>query len=356
MLDLGLDWWDEQCDLHHQDRCLEFEAVTFSLVADPVRQPGPPPCSGTLLVSTPSPSIPAAPSPFNTPSPLSPTPSLFASAVKKEQSPQISLRGPHMKIEQPLSPTPKKTAVDRAPASLPVSLPGRARANLESIPETPPRANAPARLVVVTPTAPHSAAGSVLVTPDPRAAPAPAPAATPLAPAPVPLPVPTPLMLVTNPNTGERTYGIRGVYTEASKTKDTCNFFTELFYEYWRLYPWCLPLGEEPPLGCEAPPEDAEAAFKALDLNLSDEESEEKSNIQTKTQEKIKQWYNRQCPAQMGIEGNPFFHNLKEMRKRNDKPAPKRPTDYQYYLQHPDYKDTLEERFNSEHADAPRNK
>ncbi|KAJ6493095.1 hypothetical protein C8R45DRAFT_1095611 [Mycena sanguinolenta] len=222
-MDPGLDWWDNQCDVHHQGRCPDFEPVIFSLVADPVRQPGPPPCSGTPLVSASTPSIPAAPSPFNTPSPLLPTPSLFASTVKKEQSPEFSPHGPHVKIEQPSSSTPKKNSRGPSPSVSPRVTPGtcvsltpaglaranllQAHANLQSVPETPPRPRAPVPSVVVTPAAPHGVAGSVLTTPIPRAAPAPAPAPAPPAPAPpapapVPLPVPAPLELVTDPDTG----------------------------------------------------------------------------------------------------------------------------------------------------------
>ncbi|KAJ6489835.1 hypothetical protein C8R45DRAFT_1096821 [Mycena sanguinolenta] len=147
-------------------------------------------------------------------------------------------------------------------------------------------------------------------------------------------------------------------YTDASKRNDTRNFWPALFHEYWRLYPWRLPLNEEPPLSCEAPPEDAEAAFKVLDCDLSPEDQALKSKIQTDTKNvnamKIKHWYNRQRPGQMGIQGNPFFHQLKEMRQKNDEPAPKRLADYQYYLQHPDHKDAIEVRFQDKYAEEPR--
>jgi hypothetical protein len=44
-----------------------------------------------------------------------------------------------------------------------------------------------------------------------------------------------------------------------------------------------LALNEEPPGAPEEPPADAEAAFKALDLDLTPEELEKKSRILTDT-------------------------------------------------------------------------
>ncbi|KAF7337192.1 hypothetical protein MSAN_02271400 [Mycena sanguinolenta] len=145
-------------------------------------------------------------------------------------------------------------------------------------------------------------------------------------------------------------------YTDASKKNDTRNFWPGLFYDYWRLFPWRMPLTEDPPPGCEPPPEDAEAAFKALDCDLTPEEEALKTKIQTETKQKIKHWFNRQRPGHMGIQGNPFFHQLKQMRQKNDEPAPKRLADYQYYLQHPDHKDAVEARFQEECGDEPRKK
>ncbi|KAJ6489833.1 hypothetical protein C8R45DRAFT_929138 [Mycena sanguinolenta] len=252
LLDVGLDWWDDQCDAHHQHQCPPFEPVTFSLMAHPTTQPGLPPCSGVPFVDA---AIPAAPSPFNTPSPLSPTPSVFASSVKKKHSPSPSpspLRGvPRIKIEEPTSPSPKKsnertsaTPFSHVNATTRVSLTLagvaranllQARANLQAALDTPPRSAAPGPSVVVTPAPPSGRAspqGSLLVTPNARPAPAVVPCAsaatvppTPgavvppalapaLAPAPDDAPVPAlahPLVVVTDPNTGEHTYGIRGV-------------------------------------------------------------------------------------------------------------------------------------------------
>ncbi|KAJ6631638.1 hypothetical protein B0H10DRAFT_2207261 [Mycena sp. CBHHK59/15] len=107
----------------------------------------------------------------------------------------------------------------------------------------------------------------------------------------------------------------------------------------------------------EESPEDAEAAFRALDLDLSEEEIAMKSEIQTKTKEKIKRWFNRQRPSQMGIYGNPYFEHLSRMRRQNDEPPPKWLADYQFYLQHPDYKGGVNEQFGEEGGDdLPRGK
>ncbi|KAJ6463068.1 hypothetical protein C8R47DRAFT_1080103, partial [Mycena vitilis] len=72
-------------------------------------------------------------------------------------------------------------------------------------------------------------------------------------------------------------------YLKASKKKTTRDFWAEFMHDYWRLYPWRVPLDQEPPPGADLPPKDAEAAFKALDKDLTEEEEEEKSRVQTHT-------------------------------------------------------------------------
>jgi hypothetical protein len=73
--------------------------------------------------------------------------------------------------------------------------------------------------------------------------------------------------------------------SKKGKDKDAgmCAFFVEFFHDYWREFPWRLPLDEEPSGVPENPPEDAEATFKALDLDLTPEEEEKKSKILTDT-------------------------------------------------------------------------
>jgi hypothetical protein len=67
------------------------------------------------------------------------------------------------------------------------------------------------------------------------------------------------------------------------KKKDTGAFWATFFHDYWRAFPWRLPLEQEPPPSPEQPPATAEDAFKALDLDLSEEEQSEKTRIQSQT-------------------------------------------------------------------------
>ncbi|KAJ7163426.1 hypothetical protein C8R43DRAFT_1123036 [Mycena crocata] len=66
-------------------------------------------------------------------------------------------------------------------------------------------------------------------------------------------------------------------YILAFKSKKTRQFWVELLHEYWRMFPWRLALNEEPPAGELVDPKTAEEAFKALDLDLSEEDEARKS-------------------------------------------------------------------------------
>jgi hypothetical protein len=50
----------------------------------------------------------------------------------------------------------------------------------------------------------------------------------------------------------------------------------------------------------------------------------------------------------MGIQGNPFFEHLAQLRRRGQTSPPKRMSDYQYYMQHKEFKDAIRERFEDE--------
>ncbi|KAJ7019261.1 hypothetical protein C8F04DRAFT_1276504 [Mycena alexandri] len=143
-------------------------------------------------------------------------------------------------------------------------------------------------------------------------------------------------------------------YAEHSKKKTLITeFWPQLFHSYWRLFPWRLPLTEEPAPGCAADPNAAEAAFKAVDLNLTEAEQAEKSKVQTDIKAKIKRWFNRQRPGTMGIYANPYFAHLKLLRAQ-DGSAPKRMPDYQYYMQHQDFKQGVAMRFIEESGGVPK--
>ncbi|KAJ6630398.1 hypothetical protein B0H10DRAFT_1939157 [Mycena sp. CBHHK59/15] len=145
-------------------------------------------------------------------------------------------------------------------------------------------------------------------------------------------------------------------YLKYSKKKQTREFWADFMHDYWCKFPWRVPLEEEPPPGADLPPSDAEAAFKALDMDLSPEEEENKSQIQTATKKKIKGWFNRQRPANMGIHLNPFFDYLARMRRQNNSPCPKCLPDHQFYLQHDDFKEEVARQFQKEYGHEPRSK
>ncbi|KAJ6629629.1 hypothetical protein B0H10DRAFT_2208589 [Mycena sp. CBHHK59/15] len=58
----------------------------------------------------------------------------------------------------------------------------------------------------------------------------------------------------------------------------------------------------------------------------------------------------------MGIYGNPYFTYLSLMRRQEDEPPPKRPTDFQFYMRHPEYKEGVADRFEDLYGDEPRSK
>jgi hypothetical protein len=77
-------------------------------------------------------------------------------------------------------------------------------------------------------------------------------------------------------------------YSTNKRDKDgkkigTREFYDTFFPRYWRKFPWRLGLEEEPSDEPEQPPQNAEEAFKALDLELTPEEEAKKSKVQIET-------------------------------------------------------------------------
>ncbi|KAJ7226579.1 hypothetical protein C8J57DRAFT_1252514 [Mycena rebaudengoi] len=68
-----------------------------------------------------------------------------------------------------------------------------------------------------------------------------------------------------------------------SKKKTMPMFYQNFVPAYWCVFPWRLALNEEPHDKPKPAPENAEQAFKALDLDLTKEEAEHKATIQTET-------------------------------------------------------------------------
>ncbi|KAJ6479774.1 hypothetical protein C8R45DRAFT_1101219 [Mycena sanguinolenta] len=146
-------------------------------------------------------------------------------------------------------------------------------------------------------------------------------------------------------------------YLRHSKNKTLDDFWSDLTHDYWWRFPWRIPLNEEVPEPPEEEvPADAEAAFRALHLDLLSEEAAEKSKIQKETKKKIKAWYNRQRPGKMKMQQNPYFEYLARVRDSEKRSPPKRVPDYQFYIQHPDFKEQVAQHFEELHQDAPRNK
>ncbi|KAJ6534552.1 hypothetical protein B0H10DRAFT_2246880, partial [Mycena sp. CBHHK59/15] len=143
---------------------------------------------------------------------------------------------------------------------------------------------------------------------------------------------------------------------DKQQPKELTLFWQSFFFDYWQRFPWRVPLSEDPPPPDDEPPADAEGAFKALELDLTPEEEDQKSKTQSDTKLKIKRWFSRQRPGAMGVYGNPYFTYLLRMRRQEDEPPPKWPTDFQFYMRHPYYKEGVADRFEDLYGDEPRSK
>ncbi|KAF8171720.1 hypothetical protein K438DRAFT_2057811 [Mycena galopus ATCC 62051] len=111
----------------------------------------------------------------------------------------------------------------------------------------------------------------------------------------------------------------------------------------------------------------AEDTFTALGLNLKDEEQDRKLKFKRiprrlvfllldMKKTKVKWWFLRQCPAAMGIHGNPFFEYLACLRQDEGKGLPRHSTDFRFYMKHPDFRDAVQTRFIEKHGSEPRAK
>ncbi|KAJ7755133.1 hypothetical protein B0H16DRAFT_1722345 [Mycena metata] len=151
------------------------------------------------------------------------------------------------------------------------------------------------------------------------------------------------------------------VYLAASREGHTRKFWPDLFENYWARFYWRLALNEEP--------EDENGG--AVSEVLTKEDEDEKARIQKSIKgvsfpqssscgpaakhkvQKIKTWYNHHRGA-MGLTNNPYTPWLARLR-RPDQVCPKRVTDYQYYMQHDDYKEAVQNEFKTRHWDRPHN-
>ncbi|KAJ7025305.1 hypothetical protein C8F04DRAFT_1269332 [Mycena alexandri] len=110
---------------------------------------------------------------------------------------------------------------------------------------------------------------------------------------------------------------------------------------YFQLFPWRLDLEQEP--NPEAVP---------LNEVLSLDEIERKREKMAKIKAKIKTWFNHQRGG-AGFTANPYTPWLARLC-RPAEPAPKRISDYQYYMQHADFRDKVATQFQREYPDIGR--
>ncbi|KAJ7048115.1 hypothetical protein C8F01DRAFT_1290241 [Mycena amicta] len=90
------------------------------------------------------------------------------------------------------------------------------------------------------------------------------------------------------------------------------------------------------------PPDDPEE-LKRLDLPpVGDEERKQKQKIMKQTELSIQSWFSRQRVA--SSKPNPFKSWLKQLRTPAGN-APRRLTEHQFYMSHPDFKDKVNDRF-----------
>ncbi|KAJ7833719.1 hypothetical protein B0H14DRAFT_3462539 [Mycena olivaceomarginata] len=110
-------------------------------------------------------------------------------------------------------------------------------------------------------------------------------------------------------------------YGKEAKTEGLAPFWTNLFKEYWKLFPWDLPLDQDPVPNAPPPPPDLEpqTAEEAL------EQAERKSQVQKKIKEKIKRWSLESGRGAIGIHGNPYFAWLARLRRDDVAEAPNAP-------------------------------
>ncbi|KAJ7768419.1 hypothetical protein B0H16DRAFT_1453125 [Mycena metata] len=115
-------------------------------------------------------------------------------------------------------------------------------------------------------------------------------------------------------------------YSTASAAGTTRTWYSKFFEEYWKLFPWEVPLDRDPT-------EDEIANAPVNDTALTPAQKAAKKKIVNATEAKIKRWFNYQrTHAGGGI--NPWPRWLKaELKAPEDERRPRRLLDYQVYMQ-----------------------
>ncbi|KAJ7814387.1 hypothetical protein B0H14DRAFT_2604147 [Mycena olivaceomarginata] len=109
--------------------------------------------------------------------------------------------------------------------------------------------------------------------------------------------------------------------------KGLSTFQASFFDDYWKCFLWDLPFDVDPNPNAPPlpPPQTAEEAFVLLGMNLTKEESARKSKIR---------WTSKLC-----------------LRRDKEELAPRHPNNFQFYMCHDDYRDTINTRYNEEYPD-----
>jgi hypothetical protein len=134
-------------------------------------------------------------------------------------------------------------------------------------------------------------------------------------------------------------------YIEASQKSTTRAIWDKFFLRYWAAFPWRLPLEQDPD-----PDDPTNYAAKPVD----EAEEDAKSKLIEKMEDvgcvlvicdKILTWMAENQGLVRTAEGGVVKPNLwTDWLKRLHAPtaaAPRKLADYQYYMQHPDYKDQI---------------
>ncbi|KAJ7753700.1 hypothetical protein B0H14DRAFT_3512712 [Mycena olivaceomarginata] len=370
-------WWTALCTEQHQGGCPPFEPVTFTLNPPSRTHPSSAPCTRTLPAPSAGTSAAAgqdtAPRaalvPMPAPSPFCGGSSLDAATPTKDEptTPSLHLNVPPRvtPLTRPAYPTGHARAAviaqecaggcESPPACRPPDC-GRYPPRCCAWRPPPPRAPAPAAdapaptmygirgVAVMYPThASALAAARCLNLAEPK------------------------IMVTSNASKleawitmkkfvgedeerrGQNSRVHRGVQEEIrreAKTEGLAPFWTNLFKEYWKLFPWDLPLDQDPVPNAPPPPPDLEpqTAEEAL------EQAERKSQVQKKIKEVVlskavgRHWDSRE----------PVLRLAGAFASGRRRRSSKRTADFRFYMRHPDFKDTVMERFEEEYGEEPR--
>jgi hypothetical protein len=136
-------------------------------------------------------------------------------------------------------------------------------------------------------------------------------------------------------------------YNTASAKKKTRQFWTKVFVPYWAAFPWRLPLDQDSDranpfdyaLAPRTPAEEEEKRKVIAETEAVSRVKDIFGNDVLTTEQKLKLWFCRQAKGGGGKD-NPWAAWLKRLRTPTTA-APKRLSDWQFYMQHDDFKDRV---------------